>query len=236
MKAVVVIPAHNEEPNLPGVLEQVARAELGFPVVVVDDGSADRTRAIAVEQGARVVSHAVNLGYLRAIQTGMLFMLANGFDYCFTLDADGQHDPAALVALRDRAEMADHPDIVVGSRFLVSTGYRAPLARRAGMSLFSHLTGWVTGQRVYDTTSGLRCWSRPAVSLAVREGLGDLHSEIIIAALLRGLKVAEIPIHVRPRVHGVSMYDAFTSLTYPFKTLLTAVILIRRARRDAAER
>ncbi len=231
----MVIPAHNEEPNLGGVLDQVSRAGLGLPVVVVDDGSTDRTREVASERGATVVRHAVNLGYLRAIQTGMLFSLASRFDYCFTLDADGQHDPAALVALRDRALGPDRPDIVIGSRFIVGTVDKAPMLRRAGITLFSRLTGWMTGQRVYDTTSGLRCWSRAAVGLAVSEGLGDLHSELIISAIIRGLTVAEVPIQVRPRVHGVSMYNAITSITYPFKTLLTALILTRRARRSSPQ-
>ena len=234
MNGVVLIPAHDEEASLGGVLEQVARTPLGLPVVVVDDGSSDRTRAIAAGMGATVVSHPVNLGYLRAVQTGMRYALARGFDYCFTLDADGQHDPAALLALRDRALQPDRPDLVVGSRFLLETGYRAPLARRVGMTLFSLLTGWVTGQRVRDTTSGLRCWSRAAVTLAVTEGIGDLHSEMIICALLRGLKVAEVAIQVRPRAHGVSMYNAIAAATYPFKTLLATLVLTRRTRRRVA--
>jgi glycosyltransferase involved in cell wall biosynthesis len=232
---VIVIPAHDEEPSLGTVLDQVAAVALGLPVVVVDDGSRDRTRQVAAERGAIVVSHPVNLGYLRAVQTGMLFALARGFEYCFTLDADGQHDPAALVALRDRALAPDRPDIVVGSRFVADTDYAAPLLRRAGMTLFSLLTRWVTGQRVYDTTSGLRCWSRAAVRLAVTEGIGDLHSEMIMGAMLRGLKVAEVPIRVRPREHGVSMYDAIAAAVYPFKTLLAALILAQRARRRPAE-
>jgi glycosyltransferase involved in cell wall biosynthesis len=233
MNAVVLIPAHNEAASIAGVLEEIAGVGLALPVVVVDDGSADRTGPIAAAHGATVVTHSVNLGYLRAIQTGMLFARARSFDYCFTFDADGQHDATSLVTLRERALGPDHPDIVVGSRFLVETGYDTPWARKVGMTLFSLLTGWVTGQRIHDTTSGLRCWSRAAMDLAVTEGMGDLHSEMIICALLCGLKVAEVPATVRPRATGVSMYSLFAALAYPFKTLLTAVILTRRARRTA---
>jgi hypothetical protein len=72
------------------------------------------------------------------------------------------------------------------------------------------------------------------VDLAVTEGIGDLHSEMIICAVLSGLKVAEVPIQVRRRVHGVSMYNAIAALAYPFKTLLTSLILTRRAHRRLA--
>jgi hypothetical protein len=231
---VVVIPAHNEEPSLGAVLDQLARSGFGLPVVVVDDGSADGTRQVALQGGATVVSHPVNLGYLRAIQTGMRFALARGCEYCFTLDADGQHDPAALAALRDRALAADRPDIVIGSRFVALTDYAASPARRVGMTLFSWLTRWVTGQRVHDTTSGLRCWSRAAMTLAVTEGLGGLDSEMIICATLQGMRVAEVPVQVRARAHGTSMYNALAAVLYPFKTVLAALILTRRAGRRAA--
>jgi glycosyltransferase involved in cell wall biosynthesis len=231
MNGLVLIPAHNEADNIGHVLRDLTQQRLGIPVLVVDDGSRDSTRDVALGHNAIVVTHLVNLGYSRALLTGMRYALRTGVDFCLTLDADGQHDPRALKELVDRANMPDSPDLVVGSRFLGRTSARPPWVRRLGMLVFSALTRLVAGRRVTDTTCGLRYWSRAAMDVALSSGFGDLHSEIIIDAIRRGLVVAEVPVEIRHRVSGQSMYDMMASIVYPFRTLLAVLVLTQRAPR-----
>jgi glycosyltransferase involved in cell wall biosynthesis len=228
---LVVIPARNEAANIGLVLEELAAQGLGLPVLVIDDGSTDATGEIATAHGALVVTHLVNLGYSRALLTGMRYAERSGFDFCLTLDADGQHDPSSLKHLIDRAGLSDRPDLVVGSRFLGKCSERTPWVRRVGMRIFSGLTALVAGRRITDTTCGLRLWSRPAMEEALSAAFGDLHSEMIIYAIWRGLVVAEVPVEIRHRTSGESMYDLVASIAYPFRTLLAVLVLAQRASR-----
>jgi glycosyltransferase involved in cell wall biosynthesis len=228
MRGVVIIPARNEEASLGNVLDDLKRQALGLDVVVVNDGSTDATGRLAASRGAVVVTHLVNLGYSRTLLTGMRYALERGYDFCLTLDADGQHDPRFLKTLVDRALLPDRPDLVVGSRFMGQSAYRAPWPRRLGMWIFSHLTGVVAGNRVSDTTCGLRFWSRRAMEEALTAEFG-LDSEMIIYAMRRGLAVAEVPVEIRERKSGESMYNLVTSLAYPFRTLLAVFVLTHRA-------
>lgn len=117
-KAWVVIPAFNEA----GVIHDVVAgvSALGFPVAVVDDGSADRTAAEALSAGASVIRHPVNLGQGAALQTGISFALRQGAEQLLTFDADGQHDPADLSRLLQPL-LEGRAEIVLGSRFLGET-------------------------------------------------------------------------------------------------------------------
>ena len=99
MRGLVVIPAYNEELNLPRVLERLRASQLVEDVVVVNDGSKDGTERVLRELGQEHLRHPINLGYVRAIQTGIRYAMQQGYDYAVFLDADGQHDPAAVPGL-----------------------------------------------------------------------------------------------------------------------------------------
>jgi len=90
-RCAVIVPAFNEEVNLGAVLAELARERPHTPVVVINDGSRDRTAQVAAQGGAAVVSHLINLGYARAVQTGIRWAVEEGYDYCLSMDADGQH-------------------------------------------------------------------------------------------------------------------------------------------------
>ena len=93
----VVVAAYNEAPVVGSVVSGICRA--GYAVVVVDDGSSDRTGDIALLAGAVVVRHPINLGQGAALQTGIDYALEQRADALVTFDADGQHSPAAIAAL-----------------------------------------------------------------------------------------------------------------------------------------
>lgn len=231
MRGAIVIPAYNEALNIARVVERVQAASPIEDVIVVDDGSTDGTVEALERLGVRYLRHPINLGYVRALQTGIRFAQDRHYDYLIFLDGDGQHDPADIARLRGAGLSEGGPEIVIGSRFVEDRGYRAPLARSAGMLLFSWLTGVLTGQRVFDTTSGFKLMRAPAFELVADQIHGDFHAEMIVFALLAGLRIGEVPITVSPREHGTSMYGWVSALAYPFKTLLAISVLWLVARR-----
>jgi glycosyltransferase involved in cell wall biosynthesis len=153
----VIIPAYNEESGLGPVVDEVRRAmdDAGAPyeVLVVDDGSADRTAEVARETGVRVVSHAQNRGYGEALKTGIRHA---SFDRIAIIDADGSYPASEIPRL---AAMLDDAEMVVGAR----TGATAaiPLVRRPAKWLLTWLASYLTGTRIPDLNSGLRLFKRP---------------------------------------------------------------------------
>jgi glycosyltransferase involved in cell wall biosynthesis len=176
-----------------------------------------------------------NLGYGQALQTGMKYGLARGYDIIVSMDADGQHlttDASRLVA----ALQETGADLVIGSRFCAENGYETPIDRRLGQLLFSHLTLWLLRQRIYDTSSGFKAMRADACREIVSGSFLDFHMESIVQLHLSKYKIVEIPIKVQERTHGQSMYSLASIFQYPLKTMLLTIVammdafLLRRAR------
>ncbi len=167
----------------------------GFNLVVVNDGSNDRTRDRAATAGASVVSHPINLGQGAALKTGIDYALSQGADILVTFDADGQHRvsdiPTLLAALaRERADFA------LGSRFLGQSPDMPPVRRLllSGATLFTTLT---TGLRLTDTHNGLRAFTRRgAAALRLRQNRMAHASEILADIADSGLGYVEVPVTV----------------------------------------
>ncbi len=159
MRTIAIVPARNEAECIGGVVAGIKAFDASFEVLVVDDGSTDRTAALARRSGARVVSLPFNLGIGGAVQTGFKLAYDEGFDVVVRLDGDGQHIaeelPKLITPIREGAA-----DIVVGSRFAGATEYRPPFARRMGIKLFAGVVSLLTRQRVTDTTSGFQACNR----------------------------------------------------------------------------
>jgi glycosyltransferase involved in cell wall biosynthesis len=228
-RVLVIIPALNEVESLPITLDEVRAKAPGLDLLVVDDGSRDGTSRVARERGVRVLRHAVNLGPGGALQTGFRYAVEHGYDIGVQLDADGQHDPAALEAVL-RPVLADECDVAIGSRFVAESGYHAPLARRLGMLLFSGVVRFALGQRIADTTSGFRAYRRRVMEVCQHEVPKDFpDAPLLILLARRGFRLREVPVTMRERTRGRSFYTLGKSLYYPYKNLLaSAMAWIRR--------
>lgn len=236
---LVVIPAYNEEANVAQVIEATRALLPQADVLVVNDGSHDRTAQVAGRAGAKVVSLPYNMGYGAALQTGYKYARENGYRVLAQIDADGQHDPVYIrdmLALIERGEA----DVVIGSRFLVDSGYRAPLTRRIGMLLFGTIASWAMGQRVTDPTSGYQTLNRRAFCYCANDVYPSdfADADVLIMLHRAGLRVREVAVKMRPSANKKSrylnMYSFLTPAYYIFKMSLAVFVTLLR-RRGGAE-
>jgi hypothetical protein len=231
-RVVVIVPAYNEEGTVGRVVAETRAVFPGLEILVVDDGSMDGTAAEARSAGARVVELPFNLGIGGAVQTGYRYALECGYDVAVQLDADGQHDPADLPRLVGPVA-AGEADLTVGSRFLAPNGYRAPVSRRAGMLLLSLAVSFLTGHRLYDTTSGYRAAGPRVIQMFAAHYPTDYpEPESIVAVRRRGLKVVEVPVGMRSRQAGFSSITPWRSVYYIVKVLLAVFVSALRGREE----
>jgi glycosyltransferase involved in cell wall biosynthesis len=223
-RALVIIPALNEEESLPGTIDEVRAKSPGTDLLVVDDGSRDGTTRVGRERGVPVIRHAINLGVGAALQTGFRYAVEHDYAVTVQLDADGQHDPAYLAALIEPVLEA-RCDVAIGSRYVESTGYHAPRARRVGMVLFSGLVSLALRRRITDTTSGFRAYGRRVMEVCQHDFPGDFpDAPLLIGLARRGFRLLEVPVVMRERTRGKSFYTFGKSLYYPYKNLLASLM------------
>ena len=224
-----MIPALNEEDSIAGVIAEVHAADPEFEVVVVDDGSTDRTVQRAIAAGARVIRLPFNLGIGGAVQTGLQYARDHGFDVSVQIDADGQHDPRELPKLLAPL-IAGEADVVVGSRFLGEKNYKASMLRRMGARFFARIVSAVVGQRLTDTSSSFRAFGRRAIGYFAHDyphGFVETVEATVIAARC-GLRLKEVPVEMRQRLNGQSSLTLPLSIYYSIKVLVAVFVGIFR--------
>ncbi|MFN8036692.1 MAG: glycosyltransferase family 2 protein [Acidimicrobiia bacterium] len=234
MRTLVIIPAFNEEEALPGVLKELADRVGHLDVLVVDDGSSDRTAEIAPRFGATVVTLPFNLGVGGALRAGFRYAVTCGYDRAVQFDADGQHDPGNIDALC--AAIDAGADLAIGSRFAVNeSDYRVGAARGGAMAFLRVVVRVLTGRKFSDTTSGFRAFDRAVLELFARElsveYMGDT-VEALLLALKDGFRVVEVPTDMRPRAGGRPSHRNFRLVYRYLRTLLVLACTASRPRRS----
>ena len=206
---LVFIPAWNEEANLPAVLEELAAELPEADVVVIDDGSVDATAEVARSGGADVVRFAENRGLPAAIAAGYGHAHSHGYAICGRVDADGQHPAAELRRLVEEVR-AGRCDVAVGSRYLAGEDhephrYRIEGPRRLGTALVRRAMGTLLRRPFHDPMSGMWAVAANATELLTQPYTSTAPE---VEALMRvnraGLRLEEVPVHMRPREHGES--------------------------------
>ena len=229
MRTLIFIPAWNEEASIAEVIAGLRENLPDSDVLVVDDGSVDDTAGRARAAGARVASLPFNQGLGAALQTGYLYALREGYDFCAHLDADGQHPPSEVARLL--AEVwEDRADLVIGSRYrdpsAAGTGdYRPTMSRRIGSSVFRFFLTLATRQRFTDTTSGMRAANRRVMSLFGERYSPDFGEiESLQRAVRQGLRVEEVPVRMLERSGGTSFLTPLRSAFFIFKSLIVLIV------------
>ena len=190
----------------------LSRMPAGVDVILVDDGSTDKTAEICRSYGGRVIKHPVNLGQGAAVITGFRAWLLHEYDVIIELDGDGQHDPADIPRFVDTMKSTG-VDIVVGSRILGSNYDGAPYARRTVLPYLTWLINQITGYELTDSMCGFRAF-RTSSLRSIAHVLTEMQEPQYIAAEMfirfsrAGLSVIEIPIDLSDRGTGLS-YKGF---------------------------
>lgn len=205
MRVVVTIAVLNEEASLGDVL---ARMPAGIDIVVVDDGSTDRSAEVARSYGARIVYHPMNMGQGVGVMTGFLAALMGDYDVIVEMDGDGQHDPAEIPKFLAKLEESD-ADFVVGSRILGANYENAPFLRRSMLPYVTWVINKLTGYNITDAMCGFRVFRADALRsvahiLTQMEEPQYIAAEMFIRFARAGLTVAEVPVRLKDRQAGVS--------------------------------
>lgn len=194
MKAVIIIPALNESKVILKVLKSLPKRLKGISsleMLVVDDGSKDKTSQIAESTGVTVVRHIVNRGLGAAIKTGLHWARSKNADIAVTFDSDGQHDPHDIPKILGPI-LKNRADLVIGSRF--KKKQEVPKDRLL-LNWFANISLAIFGVFSTDSQSGLRAFSKKAMDLIdYKADRMEFSSEILLEAKRNRLRVVEIPI------------------------------------------
>ncbi len=192
MKTLVIVPAYNSGEDLCGLLPRI-QAYIN-DIIVIDDGSSDKTADIASELGADVIKHDNNLGKGAALKTGFAYALENCFDTVITIDSDSQHDPDDIPRFI-RAFNQSGADMIIGSRKHHKNGM--PWPRRFSNWSTSRFLSFILTKEIEDSQCGYRLISGKLLkSISLISNRFELESEIIIKAVRAGFTIGFLPIKV----------------------------------------
>ncbi len=224
MKALIIIPVHNEVHTIARVINEVRASAPVSDVLVIDDASTDGSSEAARLEGALVMDLPFNLGIGGAVQTGFKLAIQRGYDVVVQVDGDGQHDPSFIKQLIEPIANGT-TDISIGSRHLHDGNSKSSTTREVGMRFFSWLTSYLTSVKVTDCSSGFRALGRNAYTLFSEQYPVDFpDAEALIAAHRAGLRITEIPVKFRAREKGHSSLHSWRLFYYPFKEIFSILV------------
>ena len=230
MKILIVIPAYNEEKNLPKVLEKIQNESADYDILVINDCSTDDTEQTAKERNYNVINLPINLGIGGAVQTGFRYAQLYGYDIAVQLDGDGQHNPEHIHELVEK--ILEGFNVCIGSRFIDNKGYQSTHFRRVGIRFFRWLLKLLTGQSFTDPTSGFRAFDRQAIQYFSTFYPTDYpEPESIIMLVKNKMTIAEIPVVMNERENGKSSISSANSIYYVIKVTLAICIASLTKRR-----
>ncbi len=227
MKIIIGIPAFNEEKNIASIITKLMN--ITNSIIVCNDGSSDLTSEIAEKMGVTVINHKKNLGYGGAIRSIFLKAKELDGDILVTFDADGQHriediENVTTPIINQEAEL------VIGSRFLDDSEKEVPQYRKVGIKVITKITNASIKEKLTDSQSGFRAYSKQVVSELNPSELGmGISTEILIKASSKNFKILEVPIKIlysgdtsthNPVSHGSSVILStikYTSIEHPLK-------------------
>lgn len=224
-KILIIIPAYNEESSIQKIISEIKALKCKPSILVVSDGSRDKTVSLAKKSGAMVVALPFNLGIGGAVQTGYKYARDHAFDVAVQVDGDGQHDVSYLEKLIVPV-LCENVDMSIGSRFIPPfTGYQSSFVRRIGINFFAGFISFLTEYKVTDPTSGFRACNQRMIKVFARYYPHDFpEPEAIAIASRYGAKVREVPVQMRERLGGVSSIRYLKTLYYMIKVTFAIML------------
>lgn len=223
---LLIIPVFNEEHSIGSVLESLRLKETATDIVVINDGSNDKTSELVESRGVFIINHAFNMGIGTSFQTGCRFALKKGYDYIVRIDGDGQHDSAFIKSVLNPVKHGKF-DIAIGSRFLETSKFKSSFMRIIGITIISRLLTFLTGKKITDPTSGFCAMNKKAFRFFAQHCADDYpEPEIIIHH--RNFRITEVPITLMKRRAGFSSITSLKSIYYMYKVIFSIIVSIFR--------
>ena len=224
MKTLILVPAYNEQDAILGVVDELRRFCPGTDFLVIDDCSNDDTPRLLRENHIPHLTLACNLGIGGCVQTGYQYAAEKGYELVVQFDGDGQYDARYLGALLRPVEEGA-ADVAVGSRFMEGRGFQSGPARRVGIAFLSRLLRLLCGVKVSDVTSGMRAVGPRLVAFYAETYAQDYpEPEALLAAAMKGARIAEVPVEMRERKGGASSISPLRSVYYIVKVTLALIL------------
>ena len=232
-RILIIIPCYNEQYAIVDAISQLQQAIAKLPqyeceILVVNDGSKDKSLQKIQETGVKYLDLSVNLGIGGAMQTGYQYAKINNFDIAIQLDGDGQHNPQFISNLVTPI-VNKKANVVIGSRFIDKQGFQSTSLRRKGINYFSWLNKALIGVKILDATSGFRALDKKAIKV-VCEYYPETYPEpeSIILYAFKNLKIEEVAVKMYSREGGKSSITGIKTFFYMFKVTLGSLFLYFR--------
>ena len=234
-EVLLIIPAYNEQDNILNTYKKIEdynkKNKTYYDVIVINDGSTDKTEEILIKNKIPHITLIHNLGIGGAVQTGYKYAYENNYDVAVQFDGDGQHDVSYVENIIEPI-IDDKADFTIGSRYInpTTSEFKSTFARQMGIKLISKVIKIVTHKKVFDTTSGFRACNKKVIKDFAQSYPTEYPEPITTTELLKkGYRLEEIPVSMNERIGGTSSIKAWKNLYYMINVFLSILMVaIRR--------
>lgn len=220
MKILIAVIAYNEAESIGNVIDDLNNHNIGYDIIVIDNGSFDNTREICLNKKIRVLSHCVNSDINGAWKTYLKYAWKKDYDIVCQFDGDGQHLAKELPKIIDPI-INKEANQVIGSRFLGNSTFQSSLLRRIGIRLFSFILSGIFKYKIKDVTSGFIAFDRRVISFFSNYYKSEINdsNQTHLLSYFSGAKIQEVSVEMNLRKHGSSLFNWLNSIVYPFNGL-----------------
>ncbi|MBU1917070.1 glycosyltransferase family 2 protein [bacterium] len=230
-RSLIIIPAFNEEENIACVIKDIRNNHPSLSFVVINDGSEDNTQSVLKKNNASYITHPINLGYGASLKTGCQYALKNDYDFVIQFDGDCQHRADQIQKLFS-AYQEGKTDIVIGSRYKKDNEAKLSIAKKLAHKIFSALIHTKNQNPIKDVTSGFQLLNKKAYSyFAFLEDFPTQHPDanFLLLSSKVGFKLSEIPVLMKERGRGASMFTRWKTFFYVIEMIITIFVIYLRS-------
>lgn len=221
-RCLVIVPAYNEEALIESTINDLRKYQKDYDILVINDCSTDSTKEILKRLKVDFIDLPINLGLNGGVQCGFQYAYQQGYQYVVQFDGDGQHDAAFLKSMIE--SMDQGVDITIGSRYINSKKPWNP--RMVGSRILSGLIRLTTFNTIHDPTSGLRMFNRKMMQDYAYHMNRRPEPDTLVYQIRHGAKVHEIPVSMRERIGGTSLYSGISSAAKYMINMILSILFL----------
>ena len=220
MKKLIIIPAYNEESNIPNVIKDILEYAKECDYIIINDASTDNTEKICKDNKFNYITLPQNLGIGGAVQTGYIYAKHNNYDIAIQFDGDGQHNAKDINLLVEQIE--NGADICIGSRYIYKEGFQSTYLRRVGKNIISFVIKCLCNKKITDPTSGFRACNKKIINMFANNYPDEYpEPETIVRIIINKYLLIEVPTIMNQRKGGKSSITPIKSLKYMLKVIIS---------------